>query len=346
MNKSYKNETITAYLLGSLPEREAEIFDELSFTDDDFADELKAAEKDLVDAYVNDELRGTTLEQFKSFYLASPLRRKKVEFARSFQKFAEEKLQTEVSESKENIVKVETKPSGFLAALNTFTTPRPSLQWGFALLALLFMGLAAWLIFENSRLQNQFGVIEAKRIELQQREKQLQEEITGQRSADLEKEKELSNVRGEIVRLEKELEQKRVTEQEQNRKRIAEPEIADVKKQTPEPRRNIVAAFVLTPQLRGNNQLQTLTLPAKTDTVAMRLELESDDYPNYRVALKNQENGRILWQSGKIKSKNKTLNIGFPANLLKAQIYSLQVSGISSDGASEIISDYSFRIMR
>ncbi len=346
MKKSYNNETITAYLLGSMPKSDAEFFDELSFTDNDFADELQAAEKDLVDSYVNDELRGTTLEQFKSFYLASPVRREKVEFARSFQTFAEEKLQ-----NKAEIAKGETKNkrkfTGFFSAMNIFTTPRPSLQWGFAVLALLFMGLATWLIFENSRLQNESSIIEARRIELQQREKQLQEEINGQRTADLEKEKELSTIRGEIARLEKELEQKRTTEQEQNRKRITEPEITDVKKQTPEPRRLIVASFVLTPQLRGNNQLQTLTIPAKTDSVAMQLELESDDYSFYRVALKQQADGRTLWQSGKIKSnsKNKTLNISFPANLLKAQIYSMQVSGISDD-ASEIISDYSFRIMR
>ena len=85
---TYNNETMTAYLLGSLPEAETEQLDELSFTDDEFAAELMAAEKDLVDAYVHGELRGAKLEQFKTYYLASPVRREKVKFAQAFQEFA------------------------------------------------------------------------------------------------------------------------------------------------------------------------------------------------------------------------------------------------------------------
>ena len=88
---TYNNQTITEYLLGSLPEAETERFDELSITDDEFAETLKAAEKDLVDAYVQGELIGAELEQFKFHYLASPLRREKVQFAQAFQVLAEKR---------------------------------------------------------------------------------------------------------------------------------------------------------------------------------------------------------------------------------------------------------------
>src|SRR5688572_18920006 len=87
--KTYTSEVIMSYLLGSLPEDEAERFDELSFTDDEFAESLQAAEKDLIDAYVQDELKDAELERFKSYYLASPVRREKVKFAQAFQVFAE-----------------------------------------------------------------------------------------------------------------------------------------------------------------------------------------------------------------------------------------------------------------
>ena len=63
------------YLLGSLPEKEAERLDELSITDDDFALRLNDAENDLVDAYVRGELSAETRERFKTFYLASSKRR-------------------------------------------------------------------------------------------------------------------------------------------------------------------------------------------------------------------------------------------------------------------------------
>src|SRR5947207_11833289 len=78
----YSDESLERYLLGLLPEAETERMDELSFTDDEFAQALKAVEKDLVDAYVQGELSGVNLEQFKTVYLASPFRRDNMQFAR------------------------------------------------------------------------------------------------------------------------------------------------------------------------------------------------------------------------------------------------------------------------
>ena len=77
----YDDKTIAQYLLGFLSETEAERFDKLSVTDDQFADALRIAEKDLVDAYVQGELTGQDLDRFETYYLSSPLRRSNVEFA-------------------------------------------------------------------------------------------------------------------------------------------------------------------------------------------------------------------------------------------------------------------------
>lgn len=352
--QTYNNETMTAYLLGALPEAEAEQLDELSFTDDDFADELAAAEKDLVDAYVHGELPDATLEKFKSYYLASPLRRKKVEFAQAFQTFAEKSdvLQTAVSQD-EIPAAAESKPKQSFAGFfsNIFTASRPSLQWGFAVAALAFLIFGGWLFVENSRLRNLMNETQARRAELQQREKELQGEIANQRTANSEKEEELTRAREELARLEKqqETERKRLAGLEQERKRLAEQERAETPKQTTLPKQLTTASFVFEPQLR-RNELQTISIPAQTDSAAMQLKLESDDYAAYRVVLRNQANNQIIWRSGKLKTRkkgeNKSLNISFPANLLKSQIYSLEVSGISADGTSEIIGDYSFRVVR
>ena len=72
------DDAIIQYLLGRLPDKEAERLDELSITDDDFALRLNAAEYDLVDAYVRGELSGDTQQRFRSFYLSSPKRREKL----------------------------------------------------------------------------------------------------------------------------------------------------------------------------------------------------------------------------------------------------------------------------
>ena len=355
MNKGYNNETITAYLLGSLPEEKVEIFDELSFTDDDFADELKAAEKDLVDAYVNGELRGTTLEQFKQFYLDSPLRREKVEFAAAFQKFAANNVT-------EKIAAAEAKPEQNLSGFFTrfFTFARPSLQWSFALAALVLAIFGGWLFLENSRLRFDMNEAQAKRdemmkreTELRQREQQLQSEIADQRTNDSETENELAKIREEREQLGQELkksqqhviEQKRLTEQQQQQQRRVEMQ----KPPAVSPSRQLIATFIFTAPLRGNSQLKTISVPAAADTIKARLELESSDYPAYRVVLQDQATGATLWQSKIIKAKtggtDKAIDISFPAKLLKSKLYTLEVSGIAGGGTAEILSDYSFQVV-
>ena len=78
-----QDEQLEDYLLGRLSDAEAEQFDELSIADEEFAWRLHTAENDLVDAYVRDTLSSETRLRFEHFYLASPRRRERVEFARS-----------------------------------------------------------------------------------------------------------------------------------------------------------------------------------------------------------------------------------------------------------------------
>ena len=79
----YDEQLITRYLLGAVSGEEAERLDELSISDDEFAWGLNAIENDLVDGYARGELSGDTLERFKKFYLSSPKRLEKVEFAKT-----------------------------------------------------------------------------------------------------------------------------------------------------------------------------------------------------------------------------------------------------------------------
>jgi hypothetical protein len=69
---------LTQYLLGELAEEETERLDEMSIVDDEVAWRLRSVENDLVDAYVRGKLSGETLERFKSSYLSTPQRRKRV----------------------------------------------------------------------------------------------------------------------------------------------------------------------------------------------------------------------------------------------------------------------------
>jgi len=75
------NERLVRYLLGLLPVDETDRLDEQSIVDDDFANRLRLAEDDLVDAYVSGTLSADWRQRFESHYMASPRRRAKVAFA-------------------------------------------------------------------------------------------------------------------------------------------------------------------------------------------------------------------------------------------------------------------------
>jgi len=79
-----RDDQLIRHLLGALPEDEAQRVEEESLVDDEVAARLQVAEHDLVDAYARGTLGGDRLARFESFYLASPLRRDRVAFAKRF----------------------------------------------------------------------------------------------------------------------------------------------------------------------------------------------------------------------------------------------------------------------
>ena len=327
-NSTDQNQVITQYLLGSLPEVESEPLDELSVTSQEFAEVLSATEKDLIDAYVQGELSGTMLAQFESHYLASPIRRERVEFAEAFQVFAKTQRVFDHSPTRGQADLRRKRKRSRLSALSIFGEQYPALQWGLAVAAVIFIVAGAFLLLQNARLREQMSLEQAHRVELQQREMQLQKELDQQRAGNIEIEQELAQVRQERARLDEEL-----------------------KRSGKLPRSGTaIASFVLTPQMRGVGQTQSVSIPVNTVRVTMKLNLEPNDYQTFAVALLDQSNHQELWRSGKLKASargnDRTLNVSVSAGLLKPQGYALQVSGISKNGQSEVLSDYSFQVVK
>src|SRR4029079_9203309 len=62
---------LTRYVLGLLPDEEAERLDEQSIMDDEVAARLRSVENDLVDAYVCGTLEGELLEPFEPLDLGA-----------------------------------------------------------------------------------------------------------------------------------------------------------------------------------------------------------------------------------------------------------------------------------
>ena len=79
---TYDDDLFIRYLLGQSTEDEAERYDELSITDDDFAARLADVENDLADSYVRSQLSLDQMERFEALFRSSPFVRQKVDFAK------------------------------------------------------------------------------------------------------------------------------------------------------------------------------------------------------------------------------------------------------------------------
>lgn len=339
------NETIVQYLLGSLPEAESERLDELSIADDEFAVALSAAEKDLVDAYVQGELTGAALENFRRYYLASPLRRDRLDFAQAFGVLAESNVNAEDASAGEESPKAPAtrqKRPGWFAGRGFFTTPRLAWQWGFAVAAIVFLVAGSWFLAENMRLRRQISQTQVRPGGPGTQEQELQNELERQRQVVANTERELARVREERERLEAKLKQQTTESQVASSERTAN-------QQRPSTRGSI-ASFILTPQMRGVQQLPTVSIPAETERVSMQLQLEPNDYSAYQVALIDQTGTRTFWRSRQLKAQatadGKGLSVTLPASLLRSQAYALRVTGIAPGAGSEVVSDYPFRIVK
>jgi hypothetical protein len=327
-NSTNQDQLTTQYLLGALPEVERERLDELSVTSQEFADSLSASEKDLIDSYVQGELSGNMLAQFESHYLASPIRRERVEFAAAFQVFAKKQAVFDGSSIRGQVDLDRKRKGGRGSTLSIFGGWVPALQWGLAAAAIVLIVAGAFLLVQNARLRQQMSLEQAHRDELQQREMQLQKELDQQRASNTAIEQELAQVREERARMEE-----------------------DLKKSGQLPASGTaIFSFVLTPQLRGAGQAKSVSIPTNAGRVTMQLNLEPNDYQTFAVVLLDQSNHQELWRSGKLKASsrgdNRTLNVSFSAGLLKPQGYALQVSGISANGQSEVLSDYPFKVVK
>jgi len=140
---------VIQYLLGQLPEEERSRLEEMFFSDDELFEQLLAIEDDLIDDYVRNELSRKQRKQFELYFLSSPQRRERVEFARAL-------LQT-----------IPRPVSPRQSLLGSLRAQSPALRFSLATLIVLVIGGGSLLVIDALRLRSRIARIEAERIELQ-----------------------------------------------------------------------------------------------------------------------------------------------------------------------------------
>jgi hypothetical protein len=112
------------------------------------------------------------------------------------------------------------------------------------------------------------------------------------------------------------------------------------------------AATVLLPQTRSVGQLPTLSLtPSGPVTfVPFDLRLESRDFSRYRAVLKDQDAGRVVWESEELAPRSSTadlVSLFVPTGVLTPpHRYALELSGVDGSGRGEAVGSYAFQIDR
>lgn len=292
---SAEDRQLTRYLLGLLPDEEAQQLDEASIVDDEVAMRLRIVEHDLVDAYVTGTLSGLTLQQFQSHYLMSPRRRRYPAFARRFLGAVDR-------------AHAAADPGGWF-------TPRLRRVSPLMTAAALLLVASGTLLFQAGQLRSGLNAARTEGIALDGRARALERQLTEQRAATAAASEALERVR--------------------------ESAVSEASTQP--------IALVLRPQTRTIGAVPAIAIPASLGRLTFALQLDSNEFPRYRVALKDPASDRTVWTSESITATSlgqvPTVVVALPIRLLKPQHYSLVLAGANAPN-SDAINSYTFEILR
>jgi hypothetical protein len=201
-----------------------------------------------------------------------------------------------------------------------FALPRWSLNWGFAGAACLLIAAGGYLLLEHQALRSQLDQAQADRTALQQRERELRKQLDEQRPRDS---------------------LAQAGSRPDDNHGGARTGTASRAPKT--------VAFLLLAQTRGTGRVTPIAVPPGIDRAMLQLQLEFDDFPKYRAALKDPVTNQIVWRSQDLPAislgASRAVSASLPASLLKPQNYALELTGIPANGPAELIGSYPFSVV-
>jgi hypothetical protein len=301
----FEERYLVRYLTGALPAEEAERLDQLSIANDDFAWRLREIENDLVDAYVRSQLSGETLNQFKSYYMASPNRRQKVQFAEGLRQ-----LQAT------NAIASNTADKSKSRALFWGTFPlRIAPQFGISLAALVMLLVAGFLIRDNAHLRRRVRDTRAQYESTNQHARDLENELKQQSTAITEAKKKLEGL---------------------DQPRADAGELKTVSLLLPPPTRGLSSLKKIT--VHPDTGLVVLLLTLESADFPHYSVTVKDQVTNEVVWKSSQLD---VGSAG----DRKIVSAGLRAHLLKERNYIAEVAGLANAGRQRIVGDYPFHIV-
>lgn len=310
---------LTSYFLGQLSESEQASLEREFFEDPAVFDRLVVAETELVDAYVRHRLSPRLEDRFEQHYLAHVHGRKRVEFADAFAKKLGEihAAPSTLSSDRRRPLWVEWR-SSWRGRNQTLSV---SIAAGIVLLI-----VSAWLFFDLAQLRRDLAQTQVARQLGEQREQELQRQLSSERTR-------ATDLTNELERL-------------RNGSSTAPTHAAGTR-----PPASFVSLLLTVRGARGPDTASppTLIIPPGTAQVRVQLAMGERDYPRYRLALTPVVGAAIVVRQH-VKPQTTASGVRFAvtvsADRLAAGDYVLTLTGERPGGEADEVSKSLFRVVR
>jgi methionine-rich copper-binding protein CopC len=291
-------------------------------------EEIEIAEEELIDAYVRNELSLDERKLVEKGLRTSPQLLERLHFARLLAEVADQASGREVSSYRLHDESRTRRESWWPFWLTP--APRPAFQLAFAAATLIVVIAGGGLLAGWISLRRQSQQLAAERAALEQQKLELERSAAEQHLT-------TDQMRAQLS----ELQQLRDADQ----KLIVELKRSQDQKSTSSysPIGNF-ATFFLLPSSRGSGEENELSPPAAASKIRLQLGVDSIAYPNYLAVIKNSQDHETFQQKLRAPRSGKLVTVTIPHQLLGPGAYSLQLSGISADGETEPVGNYTFRI--
>ena len=326
MDQKTNTEELIQYLLGRLSETEQAQVEQEFFANNEYFEQLLAVEDALIDRYLMCQLSEEDRQAVESLLNSSARQQEEVELARDLMGAVSKAATSGKSTTLQDNLKP--KPGWSMPAI-TRLQARGNRFSAIVVLVLfaLSVSLIAWTMY------------------LLPQKRQAERELAQEKEANQKMRQQLIESGELSEKLTKELEGEKAKHQQ------AEQLIAQLQTPSPDARANEIGPVVLFPDRmsRGSGHLKVVNIKAGADKVQFRLEVETNvTYSWYNVIIRSFE-GNEIWKSkplGDNQVRRGRLVLSVPANVFSANDYTVMLMGVSAEGSTIEIGDYSFRVTR
>jgi hypothetical protein len=310
------DEKFRAYFLGELSEEDSARLENDVLGDDAKYALLQAAENDLLDAYANNTLPSTYKKSFEKHYLNSPFRQHRLEFSETLSEYLQNNPKSVQTVTKQQFV---------------WTDIFSFWKIGVAFASLTVLLLSGFWLIKPSYQTPEDEIVLSKTPEPQPT---ISTNIKPTTSPRVEKTPPKPEINKPVS-----------STPTPTPKPVISP--TPIIEKTPrEIKPNETVILVLSAGgLRGNGKTSQITVGKNTKNIVLRLNFGETTAKVFAIKIMNAD-GEMIRQAKNIRSNGKNVSISLPANLLKNDDYTAEVSTVNATGEEEKIAGFSFRVLQ